>query len=224
MKNCTNCGAPLIDGSAFCGNCGHAVPTEATGNERTISNQSYRIGFSESIDSEPVLKALKKTKRATNITSIILVILPFLCFTAYGAFSDKMDIGKAAVTGIIISLVFALTSFLVTLKKKLTKSFEGTVIEKKKSIRVGDSETRGGKSRTKCTVRIHSDDGKKHKKEVSLTVYNYLIEGERVRFLPQFPQPFEKYDKNGETLCMFCSRKVDLSEDSCPFCHNPLIK
>ena len=54
----------------------------------------------------------------------------------------------------------------------------------------------------------------------------YLEIGERVRYLPRFPQPYEKYDKrkDGDVLCMFCSRRNPLTETECSFCHKPLIK
>ena len=224
MKTCPNCGATLSDETKYCADCGFGVDDQSQPPESFGSPSGFRVGFSGIIDSDAVRAALKKQKRAVRITMLVLTVLPLFCFLFYGAVSDKMDIGKAVVFGLIISAIFGLTSAIVAIRKKLSKSFEGVVVEKKKSIRVGDSDDRLGKSRTKCTVRFQTDEGKKIKKEVPLTVFNYLSEGERVRFLPQFPQPFEKYDKGGETLCMFCSKRVSLEEDTCPFCKNPVIK
>ena len=55
---------------------------------------------------------------------------------------------------------------------------------------------------------------------------NYLNEGDRLRYLPQFPLPFEKYDKSRdeEIPCLFCGRMNPVKNDNCTFCHNPMIK
>lgn len=55
---------------------------------------------------------------------------------------------------------------------------------------------------------------------------NYLNEGDRLRYLPQFPLPFEKYDKSrdAEIPCLFCGRMNPVKNDNCTFCHNPMIK
>ena len=183
-------------------------------------------GYSRLIDSEPVQKALKKQKRITRIVSVILVILPVIGFGIYGAVSGAMDVGKALVIGLVISAVFLLAALISALRQKLEKPFEGTVVEKKRTIRLGDSRQRGGRSKIKCTIRFECEDGKRRKKEVPLDVFNYLNEGERVRYLPQFPRPYEKYDKrpDGEVMCMFCGRRNPLSEQNCSGCGNVLIK
>ena len=223
MKTCDHCGEKLPENAAICENCGRAVAFRDR-DEAQDAFQSFRVGFSGLIDSDDVRAALKKQKRVTVIAMLILVLLPFLIFLIYGAVSDKMDIGKAAVYGLIISAIFGLTTLIVTVKKKLTKPFEGVVIEKKKKAKAVDVSSNTGRTRTKYTVKVQTEDGRKIRKEVNIPTYEYLSEGDRVRYLPQFPQPFEKYDKGSEVLCMFCSRTVSVEEDSCPHCHNPLIK
>ena len=75
-------------------------------------------------------------------------------------------------------------------------------------------------------IRFDCEDGKRRKKEVPLAVFHYLQEGDRVRYLPKFPQPFEKYKTatDTETVCMICGHTQPLVNDSCSICHNPLIK
>ena len=231
MIICKNCRAQLDDSDKVCRYCGApltpdvppAAPAYAAPASAPLMGSA---GYSRLVDSKEVVAALKKNNRVSNIAVAVFVVLPFLGFLIYGAVSDKMDVGKAAVYGIIISAIFAFVSLIVAIRHKLDKPFEGTVVDKKKTFRSGNSQVRGGKSRTKYTVRFECEDGKRRKKEVNIPVYEYLEIGERVRYLPQFPQPYEKYDKrpDGNVLCMFCSQRNPLTETTCAFCHKPLIK
>ena len=232
MITCKNCQAQLDDSEQFCRYCGAPVNPDAPAAQSSAPSPAAAApatgpaGYSLLVDSDEVRAALKKNKRVSNIAVAVFVLLPFLGFLIYGAVSNKMDFGKSAVYGLILSVIFAFVSLLVAVKQKLDKPFEGTVTDKKQSFRAGSSQVRGGKSRTKYTVRFECEDGKRRKKEVNIPVYEYLEVGDRVRYLPQFPQPFEKYDKraDGDVLCMFCSRRNPLSETNCSFCHKPLIK
>lgn len=230
MIICKHCQAQLDDSEKFCRYCGAPVGSGAPAAPVCAAPVSAPLmgsaGYSRLTDSEEVLAALKKNNRVSNIAVFVFVLLPFLGFLIYGAVSDKMDVGKAAVCGIILSAIFAFVSLIVAIRRKLDKPFEGTVIDKKKTFRSGSSQVRGGKSRTKYVIRFECEDGKRRKKEVSIPVFEYLEIGERVRYLPRFPQPYEKYDKrkDGDVLCMFCSRRNPLTETTCSFCHKPLIK
>ncbi len=224
MVFCKNCNAQLDDSEQVCRYCNTPVTPYAPATGTPYPTPAYgSAGYSALVDSDEVRSALKKNNRASNIAVFIFVLLPFIGFLIYGAVSDKIDIGKAAVYGLIVSAIFAFITLIVAIKHKLTKPFEGTVADKKITIRMAKNN---GTPRMKYTVRFDCDDGKRRKKEVSIPVYEYLAIGERVRYLPQFPQPYEKYDKraDGEVLCMFCSKKNPLTETVCSFCHKPLIK
>lgn len=238
MAYCSNCGAALADNAKFCENCGQSRGADPTAApfweppadpvwEAPAPDPAFMsAGYSRLIESEPVQKALKKQRRTARIVGGIVVLLPVVGFGIYGAVSSAMDAGRAIVIGLIISAVFLLAALISALRHKLEKPFEGTVVEKKRSIRLDDSRQHGGSSKIKCTIRFECEDGKRRKKEVPLDVFNYLNEGERVRYLPQFPRPYEKYDKrpDGEVMCMFCGRRNPLSEQNCSRCGNVLIK
>ena len=181
------------------------------------------VGFSRKIDSEEVRQALKKQKKYTWIGGAIIIPAPLIGFLIYGAVTD-LDMGRAFLYGFLVSAVFVLTTLIVTIRQKLDPSFVGTVDRKKRVIRMDDSEQSGGHSKDQWLIYFDCEDSKRRKKEVSHTIYNYLHEGDRVRYLPQFPQPYEKYEKDEEVLCMFCSRRVRIEKNTCPFCHNPVIK
>ena len=234
MKYCANCGAELGETAKFCENCGAPIPPAQPEPEAPAQGAyappapdpfARTAGYATNTDSPEILRVLKKTKRTTLIWSVVLVLAPFVGFLIYGAVSDKMEIGTAAFYGLVISAIFLLAALITAIKKKFTKPFEGAVARKKTVRRSGDVQQRGGKSRTKHLVWFTLENGKQRKKEVTPAVFSYLNEGDRVRFLPQFPQPYEKYDKsNGETMCVFCGRVNPLSQDTCAFCHNPLLK
>ncbi|MCR5781168.1 MAG: hypothetical protein K6G90_00390 [Clostridia bacterium] len=155
-----------------------------------------------------------------------MIFLPIIGFLIYGAVSPRMEIYMAAFAGVFVSLIFIIATVIYAIKQKVAKPFEGTVADKKVTREMSRSGDHVGTTRRKYRIYVNCDDGKLRKKEVNLNAYDYLQIGERVRYLPQFPQPFEKYDKrpDGMVLCMFCSKKNSLTDTNCTFCHKPLIK
>lgn len=184
------------------------------------------MAFATNTDSPRVQAALKKQRRAVLISSAVLTALPLLGFLIYGAVSDSMELGQALLFGLIISTIFALSSAISLLKQRLAKPFAGTVADKRHIYRAGSVERGGGGSRHRWRIWIDCDDGRRRRKDVRQSVFDYLEIGERVRFLPQFPQPMEKYDKSrdAEIPCMFCARMNPAENEDCAFCHYPLIK
>ena len=230
MIICKNCNAQLDDSERVCRYCGAPVVPAADTPfyvpPAPMDPALGAAGYSGLVDSEEVIAALKKNRRVTNIITVVFDLLPIAGFLIYGLVSDKMDVGKAAVYGLIVTAIFILISVISAIRHRLAKPFEGTVTDKKVSRQVTHTANDSTRSRTKYTVRIDCDDGKRRKKEVNLSVYDYLQIGDRVRYLPKFPQPFEKYDKrpDGAVLCMFCSRMNPLNNTACEFCHKPLIR
>jgi len=228
---CPNCGSFIKDGSKFCEECGTRLEQQAFA--QSDADYGYdpgqmRLarGYSRRIDSDAVLAALKKQRRATWIVGLIVILLPLLGFGVYGAVSDAMEPWQAMSAGVVISVIMALTVLIVSLSKKLSKPFEGTLTGKKHIRRVHRSNDGYRQSRHDYILYITDTAGKRHKKKTVPTIYNYLNEGDLVRYLPQFPLPFEKYDKSrdAEIPCLFCSRMNPVENDSCSFCHNPMIK
>ena len=90
---CPNCGSNMNTGMKFCEECGARIYRDSGSEYPPQTNQymqySGASGFSNMIDSELVVAALRKTKRVTRIVGIVFVLLPILGFTIYGAISDK---------------------------------------------------------------------------------------------------------------------------------------
>ena len=164
----------------------------------------------------------EKQKRREWIISFVFTLIPLIGFLIYGAVSSSMEIGNAFIYGLLLAVIFGIIMLYVFLRRALAKPFEGTVSDMRRKVHAG----RRGHSRSQYLVYVNCEDGKRRKKEVNLTVFGFLKIGDRVRYLPKFSQPFEKFKTaaDTETLCMFCGRKQSLANDSCEFCHNPLIK
>ena len=228
---CPNCGSLTREGAKFCEHCGARLEPEAA--SRTDAFYGYEPGqmrlapgFSRRIDSESVQAALKKNRRVTRLFGVVAVIVPLIGFGIYGKVSDAMEFWEALFAGIVISVIMAVTMLIVLLKNRFSKPFEGTLTGKKHTRHVRRSNDGYRQSRHDYILYITDADGKRHKKKTTSTIYNYLNEGDRLRYLPQFPLPFEKYDKSrdAEIPCLFCGTMNPVRNDNCSVCHNPMIK
>lgn len=182
------------------------------------------VGFSKLVDTPEVVAILSKQNKRNNIIFIVGSILPLIVCVIIGIFSE-MKFTDLLLIGVAVSLVFFLFGLISKLKKKRSKSYIGTVIEKKE---VQKKKKNDDAYITEYVITIRDDKGKDHKEVEGPLIrsYNYLNVGERVRYLPQFPYPFEKEDKakDGEMICMFCSRKTSIYNICCQHCKNPVIK
>lgn len=209
---CPYCGTRLPDDAVFCSGCGAKIagPT------------ALQAGFSNRTDSPEVLAALRKIKKSGRLWVFFSSILPFVIAIGVGAFSDKVEMEEALPAGLGISAIFLIVNIINSIKMKVAKPWEGTVIDKE-TVR-----GRRGNEKEMRVLYVRTKEGKRRKIEDSMmgSAYDYFEIGDEVRFVPGFPFPYEKKDKSNDdyVICMFCSRKADISEDRCPHCHKPLIK
>ena len=165
----------------------------------------------------------EKVRKSGRVWIAVSCILPLLVALGAGVFSDKVELKDALVVGLVISLIFFVINLFNSVKQRSGKPWEGTVADKE-VVRSG----RRGNERMVKVLHIRTTQGKKKKIEDSVlgTAYEYFSIGDELRFVPGFPFPYEKKDKSGDdyVICMFCSRKADISADRCPHCHRPLIK
>ena len=229
---CPQCGASLKDGSRFCENCGarlSAAPAQQTTRNEYVfedAGASLAPGYSRMIDSPKVRQALEKQRGAAKKYGAVLCVLPLLGFLIYSFISQKMSTSEGLLYGVIVSAIFAVTMLISSAKQKKAKPFEGNVADKRHERRVSHDADGDRTTHDSYFVWVDGTDGKRHKKEVTPTMFNYLQVGDRVRYLPEFPQPFEKYDKSrdAEIPCMICGHMNAVANDTCRFCKNPLIK
>ena len=220
---CPNCGTFLPDDALYCSSCGTRVDAPDAPDAPDAAKPSGPAGYSTMIDSPEVRAALEKVRKSGRVWIAVSCILPLLVALGAGVFSDKVELKDALVVGLVISLIFFVINLFNSIKQRSGKPWEGTMVDKE-VVRSG----RRGNERMVKVLHIRTTQGKKKKIEDSVlgTAYEYFSIGDELRFVPGFPFPYEKKDKSGDdyVICMFCSRKADISADRCPHCHRPLIK
>jgi hypothetical protein len=152
-------------------------------------------------------------------------------FFIAGLTSDKLKNPEALYYGLAIGGMFVMIAFFQILGRKRSKTWDGTVTDKKvvkKSVKsnTGDDDY-VVENYLEYQVIIKSDTDKKHTIKVANddTLYNYYQTGDKVRH-HKGVNTFEKYDKTGDTVifCNACSSLNPIENDFCSRCKCPLLK
>ncbi|WP_407403492.1 hypothetical protein [Sodaliphilus sp.] len=135
---------------------------------------------------------------------------------------------EALTYGPCISLIMFIFGIAPTVKQKMQSSYIGTVIEKREKTKVHYDDDNHKKVVTTYYIVTRDTRGKKHthKSTGYGGVYSFLKVGDEVRYLPQFPNPFEKKLVPGDAhaCCSFCQHVVTLDKDTCTYCKAPILK
>lgn len=184
-------------------------------------NESY-IGYSDKIHDPAVQAALKKNKAAAFIFFILLILAPIVISIII---SIKNDDNSVIAVGFGVSAVFFVFNAVYFLIGKTKRQWDGTVVKKytERKHSSGDNDTR----LTYYVVELRTDSGQK--KKISGTInpwYDYLHEGDKVRYYPQFNNYYEKYDKSNDSYvyCPVCMSKNSINDEFCKRCKVPVIK
>ncbi|MBO4468538.1 MAG: hypothetical protein J5766_04490 [Clostridia bacterium] len=186
-------------------------------------------GFSNRVDHPDILAAVKKNRKIATIFAFVFVPIPFIGFLIYGFMNEDFDISNAALYGGIISAVFLLFALYGFIKERAKNTYEATVIKKKTRQRSRDNDSNGDYYTEYITV-VKTTEGKKKKiveQEGSrIIAYNYLNEGDRFKYHPQFSFPYELYDKSKAPYiaCVGCGTQNAVEDDKCKKCGLPLLK
>lgn len=226
---CKNCGAKLHDGDTFCDLCGTAVTkivSEPKPSHAVATPSRNFGGYSQRVDSDEMKAYLAMQRRWRNLFLCLVVIAPIVGFCIYALCSQDITISEALMYGPIVSLIMFCFGIYPTIKQKLQKPYIGTVIEKRDKLILYDEDD--APDRTKYYIVTRDTNGKKHthKSTGYEGIYRYLKIGDEIRFLPQFPAPFEKKKEPNDThtCCVFCQSIVSLDDDICPRCKAPVLK
>ena len=187
-------------------------------------------GYSDRVNDPEILAAVKKNRKAAGVFALILGPLPVLGFIIYSFATGKMEIGKAATYGGIISAVFLIFALFGLIKNRASSAYDAVVIDKKSYLTRLHSNSEDDRMITEYKTVVQTDAGKKKKiveREGSqIRAYNYLNIGDRFRYHPEFNFPYEKFDKSSAPyiVCVSCGRNNPVEADRCTKCGLPLLK
>ena len=196
-----------------------------------MSTNNVSVGYSKKINDPAFSKYLESSHKWSMYFAFGLALIVSIGFFYYGATSNEMDNPEALFIGLGIGGMFVIIAFIQNLKRKKSKTWDGTVIdktlEKKKRKTTTDNETYRWKVYDLYTVTIKSNQGKKHyiTSENDATLYNYYAIGDKVRKHAGL-NTYEKYDKSKDTIifCNACSSRNSIEDDYCFRCKCPLLK
>lgn len=238
--HCSDCGAALTEGAAFCISCGKpvdsgkaqaAAPPPVYEVRRESVAQTGLIGFSARSTSPEIAAAAKESRKTSVGCMWVLVLVPLLGFPLAGLLIEEFPLGEGLVIGVGIALVMLIIN-LLALSGSKKPAWDGVVVRKYSRERYdrhrSEGETDTYTSYTEFNTVIKKDSGGKKtivEKGSGRIMYDYLSEGDRVRYHPAF-QTYEKYDKSGDRIiyCNVCSMMNPIENDRCKRCNNLLFK
>ncbi|MGD9558207.1 MAG: hypothetical protein AB7V25_14380 [Mangrovibacterium sp.] len=185
-------------------------------------------GFSSRIDDPKFAKYIRDSNRWAKIFAIGLAVLAVIGFYINGEVSDNMENPDSLYAGFVIAAMFLSIGFYQVWARNRSKTWDGTVIDKKVYKRVKRMKNQSYR-RVYLTYKviIRSDAGKKKVISVqnSDELYNYFKVGDRVRHHKGL-RTFEKYDKTGDTIiyCNACRSRNKIEDEYCFRCKCPLLK
>ena len=214
---CSVCGAKIRRSDEICSSCGKPV------NDRLLYGDLQRIGaggvgYSEIIDHES-FKAYKKF--TGKIWAVALPVVTIIIIAASMVMGAGLMV--ALIAGVVAFIIMLIVGLMTGRKKPV---WYGTVVRKSYYRRRKDD----GADVETYTIFFRTNSGKK-KSQVWRShsgIYDYLKEGDRVRFLGNLGSQYayEKYDKSEDERipCAACGTMMDPRYDYCTVCGCILLK
>lgn len=226
---CNFCGALLAEGARFCSSCGGEQVLQ---NKTEPARTNWQIvSYSPRINDPAFAKYVKNTNRWAAIFSVILAVAAVIGFYIAGELGSEMDNPESLYIGFGIGGMFLLIALFQIIGRKRSKTWDGTVEDKKVKKRTerhnyGNDDYRY-EDYLEYSVIIRGDHGKQHviRTKNDDTLFNYYRIGDRVRHHAGL-NSFEKYDKSGDNIifCNACATLCDINDDYCFRCKCPLLK
>lgn len=230
LMYCRNCGTQLAENSSFCPSCGGELQQERPETPQPAQYGGMR-GFSTRIADPAFSQYVKNSNSYAAIFTLILAVVAVVGFYIYGEAGSEMENPESLYIGLAIGGMFLLIALFQILGRKRSKTWDGTVEDKKIKKKTAQRDYGDGDVRTEdyleYSVIIRSDEGKKHVLTWTNTdvLYNYYNIGDRVRHHAGL-KSYEKYDKSADKFipCNACGTLCDIKDDNCFRCKCPLLK
>ena len=223
---CTFCGVKRKKGD-FCPGCGHRYGDYTYGGTSAIGGGG--IGWSDQVNNPCFNKNNGKTMAGMLVAMVIVsaIIFAVIFFTSDMEFSEMLPIfGGVMVIEWVFWIIWLIGQF------GSQRGWEG-VVEEKKSYRQEhtDKDEDGHRfTRSNMVYKVHfrkNGGGKKTLTTIDRSAwYDYLSEGDRVRYHGKNMNYYEKYDKSGDPFipCASCGGTVDARAIYCGQCGAVMLK
>lgn len=227
-KYCVFCAESVKKKADVCPKCGNPYgPQKFNG---ITSFGAGGTGWSPYAEDPCFRKNRNKTTVATLVFLIIvsLIIFIFMLFSGDASFKSGGMTAFACAMGVL--WIFWIVWYII--KSRPGKVWEGTVDQKEKLSREYSKKNADG-TRYKETINIYTvyfrtNEGKKKKdsRQEDSRWYDYLQEGDRVKYHGNLLNYYEKYDKSSDNVlpCASCGSLRDIREDYCGRCGAIMLK
>ena len=226
---CGNCGAPLEKKATVCPHCKQSYDVSVRcGSINPLG--AGGIGWSSETGNPCFGKKQKKNLIASLIFLVVVCVIIFIAMIAVGDLS--LDSGGMKIFGGVMAVLWAFWILWMIVKKKKKKDWEGTVQRKEQKEKHYSRKTSGGSYQDSWQMiyttylRTTAGQQKKITEIDSRAWYDYLFEGELVRFHGNHMTYYEKYDKSKDIVipCASCGAMRDTRENYCGRCGCILLK
>lgn len=200
--------------------------------------------WSDMYDTSEVQKEIADIKKRLRIKAFWMLILTPLIGTIYGFIMQMAEVDEMKWWGgLLLSMPLEIIFIFYIIRKAFTvnkKPFEGTVSKKKKYVKDkrsffttfffgarsgGEDMYDTGNHYDVYEIQVKRTTGGKSKIKYrdDETFYNYVKEGDLVRYYPLF-DTLEKYDKTNakKTYCIVCGEENPIANIRCPNCGHRL--
>jgi len=226
---CTCCGAEKQKQQSVCPQCRQVYDVR----QRCAQMNPFGaggIGWSTQVSHPSFKKNAGKNRIASIIFALIVCIIIFVVLLIKG--DMELNSNGMRLFGILMAVLWGFWIIWMIAASIPKKDWEGVVAQKDSKLeeyysRTGDNSN-VRQSRMKYTVTIHKKDGSTKKiTELDRTFwYDYLHEGETVRYHGTNMTYYEKFDKTHDSYlpCAGCESKRDPRENYCGRCGCILLK
>ncbi|MBR6106420.1 MAG: zinc ribbon domain-containing protein [Oscillospiraceae bacterium] len=230
-RYCTSCGAAMEKQTQICPHCGQ--PYDVSQRCAQISPLGAGgIGWSTQTAHPSFKKYAGKNRIASVIFAAVVCVIIFIVMLVKG--DMELNSKGIRIFGLVMAVLWSFWIIWMIVSAVPKKDWDGVVGQKESRLEeYYDRSTDGDRSsfrqtRMKYIVPIRkANGGVKKIVEYDRTVwYEYLLEGETVRYHGRNMSYYEKYDKSRDTflLCAGCTAKRDPRENFCGRCGCILLK
>ena len=225
--HCVFCGDKIEKKASSCPRCGHPYDNSKFSGISLIG--AGGIGWSEKAD-DPCFKE-KRKKNLVGTVIFMIIISIIICAVIY--FTGKMEMSKVLpIWGGVLAIIWVFWLIWIIAHNVNRKDWEGTVKSKESTIRHHTRKDDDGNeteyTQTVYTIYFRTAEGKKKKLTCvdKSSWYDYLKEGDAVRYHGKYMSYYEKYDKSHDNyiLCASCGLARDPRETYCGKCGCVILK